>query len=78
MIPRKADEIALDEILQNSLTNKQSTNYRKILKAVFDQKNTTAEDYSFDTTNIKVLKKRLLKIIYFSMNIFVYLFNCFY
>ena len=54
MIPRKADEIALDEILQNSLSNKQSTNYSKILKAVFDQTNSKAEDYSFDATNLKV------------------------
>lgn len=53
LVPRKADEIALDELLTYSLTNKQSTNYRKILKAVFDQKNNKVDDFSFDATNCK-------------------------
>jgi serine/threonine protein kinase len=47
-IPRKADEIALDELLDYSLLNKQSTNYTKILKAIFDQQNPKAEDLSYD------------------------------
>jgi translation initiation factor 2-alpha kinase 4 len=53
LIPRKADEIALDEMLQYSFNNKQSTNYKKILKALFEQKNTKIEDASFDSTNCK-------------------------
>ena len=53
-IPRKADEIALDEMLQYSFGNKQSTNDKKILKALFDQKNSIIEDVSFDSTNCKV------------------------
>ena len=54
LIPKKADEIALDEMLQYSFNNKQSTNYKKILKALFEQKNTKIEDASFDSTNCKV------------------------
>lgn len=53
MIPRKADEIALDEMLQYSFSNKQSTNYKKILKALFEQKTSKPEDASFDSTNCK-------------------------
>lgn len=53
MIPRKADEIALDELLNTSLRNKQSTSYNKILKAVFDQKNSKVDDFSFDATNLR-------------------------
>ena len=53
-IPRKADEIALDEMLQYSFSNKQSTNYKKILKALFEQTNSKIEDASFDSTNCKV------------------------
>lgn len=53
LIPRKADEIALDELLHTSLKNKQSTSYNKILKAVFDQKNSKVEDFSFDATNLR-------------------------
>ena len=53
-IPRKADEIALDEMLQYSFSNKQSTNYKKILKALFEQKNSKIEDASFDSLNCKV------------------------
>ena len=53
LVPRKADEIALDELLKYSLANKQSTNYRKILKAVFDQNNSKVDDFSFDATNCK-------------------------
>jgi hypothetical protein len=54
LIPKKADEIALDEMLQYSFSNKQSTNYKKIIKALFEQKNTKIEDASFDSTNCKV------------------------
>lgn len=53
MIPRKADEIALDELLKTSLAHKQSTNYNKILKAVFDQKNSKVDDFSFDAENLR-------------------------
>lgn len=54
MIPRKADEIALDALLQSSLANKQSSNYSTILKAVFDQKNSQVEDHAFDDTNLRL------------------------
>lgn len=54
MIPRKADEIALDELLKYSFNNKQSSNYKKILKGIFEQKNSKIEDASFDATNCKV------------------------
>ncbi len=53
MIPRKADEVALDELLKYSVTNKQSTNYKKILKSLFDQTNSKIDDAVFDATNCK-------------------------
>jgi len=53
MIPRKADEIALDALLNTSLANKQTTNYSKILKAVFSQKNSPVDDFSYDATNCR-------------------------
>lgn len=54
MIPRKADEIALDELLKTSFTNKQSSNYKKILKAMFDQANSKADEVSYDKENCKL------------------------
>ena len=52
-IPRKADEIAFDELLKYSFNNKQSTNYKKIFEAIFKQKLTKVEDASFDPINNK-------------------------
>ncbi len=48
IIPRKADEIALEELLKYSFNNKQSANYKRIIKAIFDQKNTKIEDASYN------------------------------
>ncbi len=53
LIPRKADEIAFDELLKYSFNNKQSTNYKKILKALFEQRNSKIDDASYDATNCK-------------------------
>lgn len=55
LIPRKADEIALDELLKYSFDHKQSTSYKKIIKALFDQNPSRIEDASFDVTNCKVI-----------------------
>ena len=52
-IPRKADEIALEELLEYSFKNKQSTNYKRIFKAIFDQKCSLIDDASFYATNAK-------------------------
>lgn len=51
LIPRKADEVALDELLKFSFANRQTMNYKKIIKAMFEQKNTIVDDVSFDSTN---------------------------
>ena len=53
LIPRKADEIAFDELLSYSMDHKQSTTYKKIVKALFDQRNSEIDDASFDTPNCK-------------------------
>lgn len=52
-IPRKADEIALEELLEYSFKNKQSTNYKRIFKAIFDQRCSLIDDASFYATNAK-------------------------
>jgi hypothetical protein len=63
LIPRKADEIALDELLKYSLVNKQSTSFKKILKAIFEQRASRIEDASFDSTNFnKSVSFRTLQI----------------
>ena len=53
MIPKKADEIALDELLKYSFQNKQSSYCKKIFKAIFDQRSSRIDDASFDATNCK-------------------------
>lgn len=55
LVPRKADEIALDELLKYSFGHKHSTGYKKIIKAVFDQEADKIEDASFDSINCKVI-----------------------
>lgn len=71
-IPRKADEIAFDELLQYSFNNKQSTNYKKIFDAIFKQKSTKVEDASFDPTNAKAPNSfRLLQLREHVYNIFL-------
>lgn len=52
-IPRKEDEIALEELLEYSFKNKQSTNYKRIFKAIFDQKCSLIDDASFYATHAK-------------------------
>ena len=54
LIPRKAEDIALDELLQSALTNKQSTKFTKIIKSVFDQKVLPKDDASYDEVACKV------------------------
>jgi serine/threonine protein kinase len=71
-IPRKADEIAFDELLQYSFNNRQSTNYKKIFDAIFKQKSTKVEDASFDPTNTKSPNSfRLLQLREHVYNIFL-------
>ena len=55
LIPRKANEIALDQLLKDSLSTRSTNNYRKILKSVFDQNIAFKDDISYDYHNIKVL-----------------------
>lgn len=50
-IPRKADEIAFDELLQYSFGHKESTNYKKIIGALFAQKNSEVEEASYHELN---------------------------
>lgn len=55
LIPRKADETALDELLKCSLSSKQSTSYKKVVKALFDQKASSFEEALFDSNKYKVM-----------------------
>ena len=54
LVPRKANEIALDQLLKDSLKTRNTNNYLKILKAVFDQKISLKDDVTYDYNNIKV------------------------
>lgn len=54
LVPKKADEIALDELIKYSFDHKQSTSYKKIIDAVFDQQASKVQDATFDLTNCKV------------------------
>jgi translation initiation factor 2-alpha kinase 4 len=63
-VPRNSNEIALDELLKYSLSNKNSSSFSKILKALFEQNNSKIENYSYDiqsckqTTSFKYLQLR--------------------
>jgi translation initiation factor 2-alpha kinase 4 len=52
-VPRNSNEIALDELLRYSLSNKNSSNYSKILKTLFEQNTTKSENFSYDIQNCK-------------------------
>ncbi len=54
LIPRKADEIAFDELLKSSFNNKKSNNYKKILKGMFEQTNSKADEVLYDKENCKL------------------------
>lgn len=54
LVPKKADEIALDELIKYSFDHKQSTSYKKIIDAVFEQQASKVQDATFDLTNCKV------------------------
>lgn len=58
-MPRKANEIALDELLKESLSTRNTNNYRKILKAVFDQSILRKDDVAYDFHNCKVSLKHV-------------------
>ena len=56
LIPRKADEIAMEELLKSAFSNKTSSNYKKILKEMFHEEtpNSKANEVAYDKENCKL------------------------